>query len=780
MRIESSYPLPIHGVSTLAPRNRMRGHAGAQVNFRSDPVNKLTRRPPLQWRRELLNNVTGDVLNHSYERDGNVYRLVLDKATGKVHTWVNAVPHAILQAPMDYIGDKMVAQTVEDKTYFVNRDKVVLMKPDTDESSIQKVSHLNITTALNYSETVKLNVTLPNGTRHSVTHVIPSLGIENPNYDAADAARATTYVASQLATKINEVSGISAVALGSSVAVWVTAKTDWLNIEIESGQGDRSIVAVNRQIESVAGLPLFAVVGTRIVVRPDPTSRDGTYYLEASRSADIPSGLDLEEVVWTEARSPYEPHSFDETTLPFAVEYDEGFVLQTSTFKARRAGDDESVKVPAFVGKVITNIGHFQKRLVLVSGNNVIMSNAEDYDTFWRKSAVQLLVTDAVSIGSSAVGIDTLQYVLPHNRDLLVIASNSQFKIGGTEGITPQTVSMALTTRYECQVNVPPVSIGNSVYLPMSYGSSTGIQEYTAQANTDQDQARAITHQVIGYMQGVATNLVASPNLEMLAMTTSESEDNKVFIYEQFTNDDGSKSQKSWSEWVFASEGTIIDLEFRNDTLAVIQRVGERIVIQEVRLYSKVAVSSEEIYLDNRVTLTTNGYTAELPTGYVMNGQVAIRGAGTLYELNRVNFTVSGNTLTFEEFIGEGVVLLGHEFRSEYRPTRPFKYDGNDMAVTTDRLRIAKFIVSLVETNEIRMDIISEFYQADTQVFNSRYLNSNINRVGSVPLYSGDYKFSFAQDARLAEALFYCDNYLGCTIAGISWEGQYHQSKGRM
>jgi hypothetical protein len=53
MRIEGTYKTPIHGISTLAPRNRADGQAELQVNLRSDPVQKLTRRPSLVYKEYL-------------------------------------------------------------------------------------------------------------------------------------------------------------------------------------------------------------------------------------------------------------------------------------------------------------------------------------------------------------------------------------------------------------------------------------------------------------------------------------------------------------------------------------------------------------------------------------------------------------------------------------------------------------------------------------------------------------------------------------------------------
>lgn len=842
MRVESSYPTPIHGVSSLAPRNRAKGQAGLQVNFRSDPVNKLTRRPPMKWVASLLTGVNGDnFLYHSYERDNVIYRYLLDKTTGELHIYTDTTYRGSLPSPAGYVGHNMVAETIDHETFFLNTDTVVEMRPDTDADVIEKVSHLNVTAALNYGETVQVNVTKSNGDRHVVTYTVPDLGTSNPDYDTADKARATKQVALELAARINGggthvvrvpnpdypddpfsdsdfikycqpyrddgsggcennpnydtnqsvcnayitsytgVPGVTAVALGSAVAVWEDGRAEWLDLEIETGQGDRSCVAINNTIENTDGLPLFAVVGTRITVKPDPTSDRGTYYLQAERTAQQPSGEDLEEVVWSETRNPEQPYALDETTLPLRCKFEDNtFTLSRIAFKDRQNGDDDSVPQPDFVGETITNIGYFQKRLVFVSENNVIMSEADDAVNFWRQSAVQLLVTDPVSIASSATSIDRLAHIVPHNRDLLVIASNGQFKIDGSTGITPETISMALTTKYECQISVPPVTMGNSVFFPIDYGDSTGLQEYTGEKDTNQDFAAPLTHHVIGYMRGAAKLLTASPNLEMIAMVTEGTEENRIFMYEQYTNDANQRLQRSWSEWAFSGSNKILDIELRNDRLTMIVEESGNIVLKEVDMYSRVTTGINEVYMDDLIEVQTTGRLALLPDDYNASGLTVIRGVGTNYEYNEIGFSITGNLITLDEEVNNGIVYVGKLYESRYRPTRPFKYDENNIAITTDRIRISKYILNIVETNEIKMHIISDYYDVDDQVFNSRYVGGINNLVGNIPFHTGDIKFSYAQDANLAEAEFYCDNWLGCTIAGLSWEGQYFQSKGRM
>lgn len=795
MRIESSYPTPIMGVSTLAPRNRLRGHAEEQINFRSDPVNKLTRRPPCQWKRTLIPYFLsqGSIAYHSYTLDGTKISYLAEKSQDKVHCFVNDIPTQILDLPVgfyDDFQDRMVMQTVDNDTYLLNKDKVVRMLPDVETDTIQKYSHINVLSSLNYGETVTVNITIPSliaPVRKTVTYTVPELGVTEPDYDSADQARATKQVASSLASSITSAyADLSALALGSSVAIWNNASNEWLSVEIETGQGDRSCVAINQEVSTTEGLPLFAKVGTRIRVQPDPTSDNGVYYLQAERVGDIPSGLVLEEVVWAESRSPDEPYKLDLDTLPLILTYEDGvFSIGNIAFRDRLKGDNNSVKVPKFVDSTIENIGYFQKRLVFLSDNNVSMSEADDVLNFWKQSAVQLLVSDTVSVASSAVGVDRLKHIVPHNRDLLITSSNGQFKISGSEGITPQSISMSLTARYECQVDVAPVTMGNAVFYPIDYGTSTGIHEYRAEQNTTQDVATPLTNHVIGLMKGGAQFLASNSNLEMLALVTNGNNGSTdIFVYEQYTTSSGKRQQSAWSGWSINGVDEILAIEFKDDRLSIVVSEGDYVVLKEIDMYSKVTSGNNNVYLDDLLKLTVDeNNQLTLPDGYDERNIVVVLGENTQYPFDLTTFSLNDRTITLEDEdldLANKTVYIGKNYVSSYTPTRPFKYDEDGTTITTDRIRVSRYILDLVETNEVKMEIISDYYQTDDQVFNSRYVGELNNLVGKLAFHTGDVKLSFAQDARYAKARFYCDNHLGCSIIGLSWEGQYFQSKGRM
>jgi len=777
MKVEDNYPTPILGISTLAPRNRATGQAGEQINFRSDPVNKLTRRPPISWEYVVGQNIAEeDVFIHDYERNGIEYRYVMDKSSGEIRCYRDNIYIDSVTSPNGYVGPNMVAQTIDDETYFVNTDTIV--QRGTEKDIPYYSSMLNVTAALNYSETVTVHVSLQdvnNVIRQTVSYTVPQLGITNPNYDAADAARAVAQVAQQLSNEINTLSDVTAYAVGSCVSVIATGLTSkaLLSLEVETGQGDASIVAINSVADSKEGFPKYAIVDTLVRIEPDPTSDDGAYFLKAIRSAEFPSGEIMEEVVWVEGRSPDEPYGYDNTTTPFSVTYDNGFTLNDLQLDAREVGDDDSNKPPDFIDNTIQNISYFQNRLVFLSGSNAIMSETDDPLNFWRQSAVTLVKSDRTSIASSAAGVDLLKQAIPHNRDLLILASNAQFKISGDTAVTPESVSMNLTTQTEVQVNVSPVGMGASVYMPISYGSSAGVQEYSSNDDKEVDEPKPITDHVIGLLEGEIKLMTASANLEMIAVTSTGGPSNRIYIYEQFTKRDGSRGQQSWCYWDLPESNAVVDIQFRRGDLNIITLDGTDLVLKKMKLYSRVSGTDHEVYLDDMLKLSTDGSIVTLPQWYDSTNIVVISGEGTTYPLSNVPHTIDDRTITLSRNVGIGSVYVGKIFRSSYSPTRPFKLDQDGIALFNNKVRISRFYLDLVDTHNMSMNIKSDYYEGDDQEFVSRLIGTQSSLLSTVSVYSGPVSFAYGQDASLADAVFYTESYLGATIAGIGWLGQW-------
>lgn len=796
MEVSGQYPAPVLGVSTLAERTRANGQMAEQINMSSDPVQKLTRRPPAMWEGLLTTPTTTSVKSHVYVRGGKQFRVLL-QSDGTVQAFIDNVSKTVTGNVSAYVGDlnKTVLRTINDTTLVVNQDKVVRMVPTLD--TIEKVTHINVTTALNYGETIELWITPTTGVPLFVSYTVPDIGATSNNIDAADKARATKKVAQVIADDIalefNNSGRVGVSYQGSSIAVWDNVDTDaWVDVRIATGQGDRSTVVINQQVESPTGLPLYAVVGTRITVRPNPTSSRGSYYLTASRVSPtteqdpVPNYKPLEEVVWTETRSPLEPFKLDATTMPHVVAYDEptdSFIVGQPPlgWNDRRTGDNTSCKVPEFVNNTITTVSYMQKRLVFLSNNEISMSHTDDIYNWWKASAVQLLVTDPISIASSATGIDKLEHVVPHNKDLLILASNAQFKIPGDTPVTPETVSMPLVATYNCNTLAEPKALGSSVFIPVSYGESGGIFEYTREQNREQDNAVSVSNHVVGYMQGTVEKLTTSSNLDMVVLRTTGADKNTLFVFEQFVyaKDD---LQQSWSKWVFPFE--IVDFDFITDSLTILYRHEGNLFVMTVNLYSRIS-EPDNVFIDGQVELSSgDGEVFSLPTNYDTTDTIAVVTSGK-FRLNKIKFTREGDTIRLERNIMEtgstlSKIVLGIPYRSQVDITRPFIRDQQGRVSTDDRLNVTRFILHLINTGNVTMTIESEYYNTAEQHFVSRVVGGNSAQLGSRSVYTGDHKFSFGHEASQATASFHTESHLGLTIAGVSWIGQHHQTRRKL
>lgn len=794
MNYEATYPSPVYGISTLSDRDRKYGTAGDQVNFRSDPVTKLTRRPPAKWKGKLT-TLSGDIKSHEYLRNGAVVR-VLVSSNGVVKAFIDNVEKTVTGDISSYLGDvnDVVLKTINDTTFILNKKKVVKMSTGID-SVLARVVHINVTTALNYGEKVTLKLRSPHWSEQVYTYAVPDLG-STPNYDAADKARSTSEVAKQLAIMINDnvmYQGATAISTGSSIAIWHRQNVfqfEWLEAEISSGQGDKSIIAVNNTIEDISGLPRYAVHGTRIRVRPNPESSKGVYYLEARATRIgatveiLPENRVMEEVVWAEARASNEPYQLLSATLPQVLTYDaltDKFTLGAppSGWADRKVGDNISCKVPVFVNKTIEHMGYFQKRLVLVSDNSIVMSRTDDLFNFWRQSAVSLLVSDPVSIDASTTDIDKLNFITNHNKDLLIVTRNAQLKIQGDVPVTPETIAMPVVTEFDVSVSAEPAALGNSMMIPISYGASSGLTRYEREKDREQDNASDVSSHAVGLITGKIKNITASSNLEMV-IVQNDVNLKTLFVYEQFTYA-AENRQQSWSKWEFPFE--IISAKFINNVLSILYRNEQtpaELHVAELGFHTRSS-ELDKVFLDRSIQVVVpDGITVPLPVGYDVTDCTAVSVGDTLKYVS-IPFTKDGDTLMLSKNLGLGArVVIGVRVSAKYTPTRPFKRGESGEVITGDKLRVQRFTLHVVNTGSISIRTLSKFYDGQEQHFVARELSAESSMLGKRALYTGDVKFAFPHDMDLATPEFYTDDYLGITISGLSWSGQYLQRKRRL
>jgi len=109
---------------------------------------------------------------------------------------------------------------------------------------------------------------------------------------------------------------------------------------------------------------------------------------------------------WVEWVAPGIQYQIDSNTMPHTFDILEdgvdplGYVAQFNTvaWVDRRVGDNDSNKVPSFIGDRINAVTLAADRLVLMSRQAISMSRVDDHLDFWRSSVTDVLDDDRIDI----------------------------------------------------------------------------------------------------------------------------------------------------------------------------------------------------------------------------------------------------------------------------------------------------------------------------------------------------------------------------------------------
>lgn len=798
MGFDRTLPSPVFGVSTVPPVARPEGFASQQTNWRNDQQDKLTRRPKFKaldvvvpdW---TINPTT--IETHTSFQDGVRQETLVgfNGTTMEIHqrqgygtftTRTKTLPAAWFARGLD-IG----VNTIEGEVYIWNRNMPMEIEQtaSVDKDLYENVAVANVASALNYAESVTLKVEVFGSTgiptTYEATYSVP--GLTSGNQAIADEARATNTVAAELAKLLNHPyqpptgepvdTPCQAYAEGSNILIRARNGSS-IQVDVSSGRGDGSVHVINYTASSIEGLPKYCEPGVVRTIAPDPTSKDGRYYLEAVPSHDASSNR-LKEVIWTECEDPINRLQFTADSFYIVVS---DVDIDLVTPNAREVGDDESNPPRNFVGKPIQQMETFQDRLVILAGSKMNISKTDDYGQFWLSSALEILVTDPTDVGTSG-NSSTLKHTVFHNRDLLVFAEDAQFKVDGQTAITPQTAAMPITTANECDLSVPPVLMGAYVFYANNYGSSAGIRRFEVEADTVVDTSTSITDHVIGFMPGTITKLVSNANQTMLLCRSSKCLQNQFFVFEQqYVNE---KVVYSWAEWRLREGVTINDIDLYNEVITV--RYNDKYYmncdLKEGEVYPIRDVCLDQFGMS---TINANGRLV-LPATYPFNLEntfkilVAGNQRDTLQELTW-NYTWTGqHELWFDEAGLEGTpVFYGFTYESLYEPTRPYERDRQGNVRTTDRLRIAHYFLELSNTYRLKRRIISDWWDEPDQTFTS--LDSAVNEfIDEVHPYTGQWRPQIGMNADDCTVQFIDDSPYAATIVSIAYRGQQYSTKSR-
>lgn len=792
MKVDGSIANPIQGVSQQPARVRLPGQCTAQDNMLSNPVDGLTRRPPLEELGELFE--TEDSVQEYEFSIGNTdfIAFALDgdlkvfDTTGEEYT-VNeeSLPASGFadEDAFDYLdGGDLAFTTLEGITYVTNRSMTVEML-STVKTYIE-TGAIVYCLGGQYSRTYSLKITWNNGSNtETVTYTAPN------GATSGDIGKiAPEYIIGQLNTALlanaNFIANFTATVASDVLYIKKTSSPadQVFSVVVTDADGGVYLYAINNEIKDAAKLPRFAPQDYIVKVTGTSNSATDDYYLkfacDPTDNGTIPAAGagHGNKGKWVECVGFQVPFKLDWSTMPHLLVFDEGtgeFDFKFGEWADRQVGDEVSNEDPSFIGDTIEHVGSFQGRLAFLSGASFVTSRTDKPLDFWIQSATVQADTDPIDIQSTVEGVKKLYRMVPFNRDMVVFADKGQFIVFGRNSITPKNSSLVLTTTYEADLTATPVAAGKNIFFGIKYGNFAGIREFFTESSTDANDSRPITQHVLKYLIGTATSLSTTSNFDQLIVHT-DADPKILYSYEYIWVED-KKAQSSWSRWLFNED--IQHSFFIGSVIFVVYKIGSTYYLGKINL----DVQSDEgidyqVKLDRKKTITAvdttilNPYT-DMPD---LEDMIFIQGDGCPTPGLRVLVADSDDTtITFAKDMDGGDVICGTKYRSSWLPTIPSVKDSDRVRVGTGKLVISKFLVNYRDTGVIKARVFSRYRDDITTQFTGRIVGDPTTFVGEPAIVSGAWMVPFRHNANDAELEIFSDSHMPMTITDLEWIGQY-------
>lgn len=619
--VSKSIPNLINGVSQQAPALRLESQGEEQENGLSDVVDGLKKRPPAEFIKALIKieslptPTTGIYINyhgtgtpvtvpiyaneytwHTYKRsDDELYTVAVEidqaapivlvydeggnlryqsnfgsfKANGDV---ISLTTHST----SSYLGNasKLKFTTVADATFIVNTDKTVAL-PSTSQGVLSHDTRKSLVylKSVNYGR--NYNVTLLNSSGSSFAGIttttpkqITTVATNDDQTINSDVLKTSTVI-NALRNIVNDTDVTNVYPSGTPKLPYFVLRSGLspYTIRVSDDDGGVNLKAFRNTAKSFTDLPNQCEDGFVLGVVGDNQKKEDDFYVKFEGEGG--SGF------WRECVAPNVNNGINASTMPHQLvqNADESFSFQPISWDNRKCGDNDTNPFPSFIGNKITDIFFHRNRLGILSGENVIFSEASSYYNFFRTTVRSLLDSDPIDVAVSQNEVSDLKAALPIQDNLLLFSALNQFTLSSDQLLTPSEVTIEQSTRYESDLTSDPVGSGTSVFFATRNGDYAGVREFITKDDVEVKDALNITSHVPKYLKGRIRQMVTSPNEDMLVALTDDgtfASKKDCYIYKWYDNGQ-ERLQSSWSKWTFDDQVThvfftnnLIYLVFRN------------------------------------------------------------------------------------------------------------------------------------------------------------------------------------------------------------------------
>lgn len=814
------------GVSQQPSSMRFQNQCSEQTNAVPSPVEGLTKRPPTEHLKNLLDGSSADLVYsslfiHTIDRSPDERYFAVfgrNNATSSAFVHVydvngNRIATNIEGSALNYINEtgidaKLKAMTIGDVTFIVNTNQTTAL-----DATLSKYSR-NTTTAqfecmiwitqTNYKRThgFTLNgVTIQHETSQNQTDDIGTDHIAAQLETAFNTAKAQLTAGNPTYPTIQ---GITAYRYASVLFLLRTSGSNPMNISVFDDFGGDAIVLIKDEVRSFEDLPPVAPHLMKIKIAGSPESTSDDYWVEFIQSSTSPSSTTPQSGLWFETIGPGIQQNYTYTSMPHILireangqfrfkAADGGGSYPQYKWTGRTVGDDQTNPAPTFVGMKINDVSLYQNRLLFLSSENAIFSETSQFFNFWRTSVTDSVATDTIDVASTSPKVSNLQSATAFENQLLIFSQSSQFSLSSSGPLSPTTVTMSVVGDYQ-NLSIDPVASGNSLFFAFSRGGFSGIREMSLTNRIDgKFEADDMSAAVPQYIPGTIKMLAGSTHENYLIALTS-GDTSSVYVYKYFQIGD-QRVQSAWGKFTLSS-GTILSVSFIESCLYFVVQRGSKTSLEMIRLESgrKDTNSTYITTLDRRMDSTkllSLGGTVSYSSGtglttYALPYQI---GTGASFQVvtktgiklqttqaSSTSVTVQGNYAGTDVWLGENYTMSFELSEPLFRASTE-----GSMSAIGGRYQVRYATLSFGNTSYFKAKVIVEYGSTYEYEFTGRLLGSGNNILTTaIPFETGKYRIPIYCNSTGLRFRIENDSPLPSNLISLEYEASYNERARRV
>jgi len=772
--VSSTIPNLVGGISQQPAQLRLTTTCEDMQNTWPSIVSGLQKRPPTRHVANIGSALSAGACGYLIERN-ETYRYlallengdlkVLDLNNGSFQTVNFPNGKAYLNASSP--ADSFRFVTFGDFTFISNRNVTVESDPVTETTLALTSTRRNPTN----EATVYVTQSIANA--YYSVYINGTLVAEFlTNSGASGAAvQSTTEIARELTLDLSA-AGYSWIRTGSTITITNFPTNGTLSTQ--GGTGDKSVRGFIRDVQSFSDLPPTAPEGRIVRVAGDLEAQGDDYYVVYDKG------------IWRETLDWNQGEAFDAATMPHVLvrESNGTWTFKRHTWKNRTVGDTESARNPSFVGTKINDIFVYTNRLGILADENIILSEADNFENFYRTTTAQLLDSDMIDLAVLHNNVDIIYHAVPYNRDLLLMSEKNQFRFTYQNFLGQKNASIQYSTSFNVSPRVPPVNIGASVYFVddrTDYFFSK-VYEFFPKDNSTVDDADEVSAPIPELIP-TDVRFVAASNRAKTMVVYSGVSLSSLFVYKFFWSGDR-KVQSAWTKWTFPDCNKIYWADFSGTYLYLLIERPNGVFLERMRLDEDVfdLDTNYELLLDRRFTLAagnmsydavndktyitlpyaTSG-TVEVVSSDIPNGVIGIRNQVT--RINSSEVSVPGNITGYTNTVGLSYTMF-YEFSTLFAKQPK---NNAEVVMLDGRTQIRYVTLQYHDTAYFQTRVITPGRGDAVSTFSGFVVGAS--SLGKQPFASGKYRLPVMSENLSARIQLTNDSPFPSSFGSAEWQG---------